>query len=144
MQRIQASLAQFTRDRLRRSRAFIVSAVLTLICLSLNGSQLQASCGDYLFHGSAQSLMEDHTMGSGSADASKQKLPCPCHGPSCQRAPANDPIPPASTVVALEDECLWIGLSSNPELTNVSALDRIAELFISPMITYRLDRPPNL
>ena len=136
-----------------------MSSLLLVVGMFLfSSSRAEATCGDYLSHGSIHSA--DHLMGRGEfneekrtrlddgllGDSPLQQVPqrVPCHGPHCQQGPANLPLP--TPVVSIEpvDRWGWMGTVSVPVLDRISFLAHLCEPVALPMIAFRLDRPPKI
>ena len=143
--------ARFESIRNRRSRRFVLSVWLIISGIALSVSQparVEGSCGDYLAHGELMSLHEYTRNGEPDADTSfplqNSSGRIPCHGPFCQQGPAPSPL--STPVVSIEPHDRW-GWMAN---IIVSAPTRFAfltlerEQITSPMIAYRLDRPPKV
>lgn len=132
----------FVRPQRRLSLSVLTLAALCGF-LTLSASKAQATCGDYL----SPHAMADHATSP--LNKTADSLPAmplhkPCHGASCHQAPAQ--APPTAPSVSFEQQDRW-GWVSNVNLTpilEVSALAQSSEPFMSPMIAFRLDRPPRI
>jgi hypothetical protein len=80
----------------RRSIHWLLMLAIAVAAQTASGSTAQASCGDYLIGHGPRDLMPAHEVASGlpSQLPSVPLRKLPCHGPGCQKAPAQ-PMAPA-------------------------------------------------
>ena len=163
MQRSHTSFEPRFNRRNRRLPLYVLSFVAVFGLFSLTANRVEATCGDYLLHGHmmSHSGMLDHhqdqdrdrefgTMDRGQSDpigvVPFRKVPHrkPCHGPSCQKRPLQNPLPAPVITVEPQDRWGWMADVMIPAPTILSLMAHPSEHVVLPTIAYRLDRPPKV
>lgn len=118
---------------------------LAALCgfITLGASKVEATCGDYL---SPHAMADQTTSPLSKTVDSLPGMPRhkPCHGASCGQAPAQ--APPAAPAVSFEqqDRWGWVATLSLSSVSESSFMAQCSEPFVSPMVAFRLDRPPRI
>ena len=155
MQRSHTSFEPLFNRRNRRLPLCVLTFVAVFGLFSLTPSRVEATCGDYLLHGQMMSHadMLDHELAAldrGQSDAKGvvpfNKVPHrkPCHGPSCQQQPLQNPLPTPVISVEPQDRWGWMADVLIPAPTLFSLMAHPSEPVVLPTIAYRLDRPPKV
>ena len=155
MQRFHTSFEPLINRQNRRLPLYVLPLFAVFGLFSLNPSRAQATCGDYLAHGQmmAHSDMLTHDLGMKEQSRSEGfdqfpfgKVPhrTPCHGPTCQQRPLQNPLPSPVISVEPQDRWGWMADVMIPAPTLVSLMAHLSEPVVLPTIAYRLDRPPKV
>ena len=155
MQRSHTSFEPRFNRRNRRLPLYVLSFVAVFGLFSLTANRVEATCGDYLLHGQVMSHsdMLEHDLGTmdrghsdpiGVVPFSKVPHRKPCHGPSCQQRPLQNPLPAPIISVEPQDRWGWMADVIIPAPTLFSLMAHPSEPVVLPTIAYRLDRPPKV
>ena len=155
MQRFHTSLELADDRRNRRLPLYVLSFVAVFLLSAITPTRVEATCGDYLSHGHMMSHAEmpgrDVEMLAGSPSDSTEAIPFskvprrkPCHGPSCQQRPLQNPLPVPVISIEPQDRWGWMADVMIPAPTPISLMAHLSEPVVLPTIAYRLDRPPKV
>lgn len=155
LQRFHASFEPLFHRRNRRLSLRVLSFIAVFGLFSLTSARVEATCGDYLLHGHmmSHSDMLGHDLGAidraqsnptGVVPFSRGPLRKPCHGPSCQQRPVQNPLPVPVITVEPQDRWGWMADVMIPAPTILSLMGHPSESVVLPAIAYRLDRPPKV
>lgn len=146
LSRLHTKIEPAMNCRNRRFGRFVLLMSAAFGLITLSNSRADASCGDYLKHGTAlHDRLVQHARLPMSNNESGERGPRRgrCHGPFCQQAPVQAPLQAPVVSVDSNDRWGWIASIVLPTPAPLSRLAVLSEPVKPSMIAFRLDRPPK-